>query len=68
MVKASDPTVVPATVAPPRAGHIGKPQREYTVEPREIPVPVAPIPREDELPLPTPPATEPVAIPDRRVA
>ena len=56
-----------STVAQPRGGKIGKPQREYIVEPREVPVP-APAHRENEHPLPTAPATEPVAIPERRAA
>jgi hypothetical protein len=54
-----------STVAQPRAGKIGKPQRQYVVEPREIPVP-APIRREEEQPLPATP--EPVGIPERKAA
>jgi len=54
------------TVAQPRAGKIGKPQRQYVAEPREIPVP-APIRREEEQqPLPAP--AEPVGIPERKAA
>jgi len=55
-----------STVAQPRAGKIGNPQRQYTVEPREIPVP-APIRREEEQPMPAAPA-EPVEIPERKAA
>jgi len=54
-----------STVAQPRAHDLGKPQRKYVVEPREIPVP-APLRREDEQPLPAVP--EPVGIPERKVA
>jgi len=54
-----------STVAQPRAGKIGKPQRQYVVEPREIPVP-APLRREEEQqPLP---AAKPVGIPERKTA
>jgi hypothetical protein len=61
------PTVVlTSTVPQPCGGKIGKPQREYIVEPREIPVP-APARRENEQPLPAAPA-EPVQIPERRAA
>ena len=55
-----------STVAQPRSGKIGEPQRHYIVEPREIPVP-APIHREEEQPLPATPA-KPVGVPERKAA
>jgi hypothetical protein len=45
------------TVAPPRAGEIGKPQRKWYIVPSVIPVP-PPVRREET------PAPEPVVVPE----
>ena len=50
-----------STVAQPRAGEIGEPQRKWRIVPAVVPVPPPPLPRED-APIVEP---EPIAEPDR---
>jgi len=52
------------TLAQPRAGEIGEPQRKWYIVPRELPVP-APRPQ-DDVPAPAPlPVAEPELEPER---